>query len=124
MRGNKVLTLLLITIASIAFGIVTYAFAASNTISTRNVGEGAGVITRYSDIIPTYVLDQTNPQLIAGVNFNLSADAVSVKVKLNSTGTTWYTCTVTHSPPWPVSCTTTGATVQNADEFRVVAASD
>ena len=124
MSGNKIFALFLMTIASIAFGTVAYGFAASNTIPTKKVGEGSGVIARYSGITPTYTLNSANPQLIDLVNFNLGADANSVKIKLNASGTTWYPCTVTHSPPWPVSCSTLGAAVQNADQFRVVATSN
>jgi hypothetical protein len=121
MLFKRALTAFLVTITALAFASVTYAYAASNTVPANKAGDGAGAITGYTVTNLQYVLDGTNPQLIATVNFNLSADATTVKIRLVNTGTTWYNCTVTHSSPWPVTCSTSGATVLAADELRVVA---
>ncbi len=102
-------------------GIATYAYAASNTVPISKAGDGAGAINQYGAVAPVYVLDSANPQTIASVHFTLSADATTVKIKLNSASNTWYDCVVTHSAPYQVDCTTTGAAVSSANQFRMVA---
>lgn len=116
------LKIIVVAIIAFVFASVTYAFAASNTgIPDQKAGDGAGAVSGYTITNVAYTLDGTNPQLIASVAFNLSADAATVKVRLVSTGV-WYNCIVTHSSPWPVTCNTTSATVASADELRIVAA--
>jgi|GEM_PF-1973205 len=111
----------IVVLVAFAFASVATAYAASNTgIPLQTAGDGANNISGYTISNVAYTLD-TNPQDIASVTFNLSADAVNVKIKLVALGATWYTCTVTHSGLYPVSCNTSGATVLSATELRIVA---
>ncbi len=116
-RSIKVLAIVLV---AFVFATTTYAFAASNTVPDHQAGDGAGVISGYGITNVAYTL-AANPQQIASVSFDLNADAGTVKIKLVSTGSTWYNCTVVHSGNYTATCLTAGATVLSADELRVVA---
>ncbi len=112
---------IVIVLVAFAFASVATAYAASNTgIPAQSAGDGAGTISGYAISNVAYTLD-TNPQNIALVSFNLSSDAANVKIKLVAAGSTWYTCSVTHSAPYPVICNTSNATIASADELRIVA---
>lgn len=114
----------LVAVAAIALS--GYAFTATNTVSTpKKLGDGSAVISGYTISAVAYTLNATNPQNLDTVTFTTSAAATTVKLKLVSGGSTWYSCTTTNGPTntnW--SCTTTSpqATASTADELRVVAA--
>ncbi|MGA2490365.1 MAG: hypothetical protein ABSF99_09335, partial [Anaerolineales bacterium] len=62
------------------------------------------------------------PTQIDSVAFSLDSAPVSgstIRIKLVSTGSTWYSCTYTGSA---VTCTTTGANVAGSDTLEVVVA--
>ncbi|MGE5690942.1 MAG: hypothetical protein ACM33B_10345 [Pseudomonadota bacterium] len=99
----------------------TYAFTASNTVSASKAGDGSGAISGYAVSSVSYTLNATNPSNLDSVSFTLDAAASTVKIKLVSSGSTWYGCTNTSGNNW--SCTTTGAAVQPADQLQVVATS-
>jgi len=81
-----------IAIAAFVFATITYAFAATNTISDPGrAGDGSGTITGYTVTSVTYTLDSGNPVNITAVDFDLDAAATTVKVKL-ATGDTLDTC--------------------------------
>jgi hypothetical protein len=113
-------------IALLAVGLATLmaVFSASNTVPDSKAGEGQGVVSGYTVTNVHYALNATNASNIDSVTFTVDtappAGAV-VKVKLVSTGSSWYSCTnVTTS----VTCATTSpqATVSATDELRVIAA--
>jgi hypothetical protein len=104
---------------------VTPAFTASNSVSESRRGEGAGEISGYAVTEVHYNVNATNPGNIDSVTFRLDSAPTArstVKVKLLSDGTDWYTCSLTESPAVDASCPTTSpqATVTESDEFRVI----
>ncbi len=119
------------TLPVLAFaGLVAVAgsgYAAANTVPTSKVGDGAGAISGYTVSQIRYGLNSTNPTNIDTVSFVLdSAPAAgsTVKVKLVSTGSSWYSCSLSGTPAVNASCTTTSpqATAATANELRVVVA--
>ena len=98
------------------------AFTASNTVPPSKAGAGSGAISGYTVSSVHYTLGATDPTQIASVGFNLDTAPVagsSIKIKLVSSGSTWYSCT---NATTAVTCTTTGATVASADSLTVVVA--
>lgn len=102
----------------------TQAFTASNTVPGTKAGDGLGTITGYVVSSVAYTLNSTDPTKIDAVSFTLDAApaaGATIKAKLVSSGSTWYSCTATGTN---VTCNTTlpQATVSGSDELRVVAA--
>lgn len=114
---KKSIKTLIVVIAVMAFAGFSYAYAAANTVPPTKAGDGAGVITGYDVSAVNYTLNTTNPSNIDSVAFTLDAPATSVRIRLVSTGSTWFSCTGTTN----IVCTTTGATVLAADSLQVVA---
>jgi hypothetical protein len=123
MLFKRAFTGFLIILIAFAIAGVTYAYAAANTVPARKAGDGAAAIAAYTLTDYVYVLDSTNPQLIATVKFNLNADANYVKINLNNNGA-WYTCDVTHSSPWLVTCSISETILPTNNVLRVVALSN
>ncbi|MCC7365407.1 MAG: hypothetical protein IT303_13660 [Dehalococcoidia bacterium] len=93
-------------------------FAASNTVSPTLAGDGSNTISGYTVSDVDYVLDATDPSLLASVDFDLSAAASSVRASV--TGSAPYaTCTSTGGNGW--TCPVTDS-VLSVDELRVIAA--
>jgi len=113
-----VLTVLVVVVIAVS----AYAFAAANTVPDTSAGAGAGAISGYTVSDVVYNLNATDPQNLDSVDFTLSAAATTVKIKLETAGSTWYTCTNTTGNDW--SCTTTDATVASMDQLNVVATSN
>lgn len=118
----------LVLIAALAMlaAVAVYGLAASNTVPSGQVGDGAGTISGYTVSDVTYTLNATTPSSLDEVHFTLDASASTVKIKLVSAGSTWYTCaldTSTVGEPNDWECDTTGATVAASNELKVVAAS-
>lgn len=118
----------LVLIAALAMlaSVAVYGLAASNTVPSGQVGDGAGTISGYTVSDVTYTLNATTPSSLDEVHFTLDASASTVKIKLVSAGSTWYTCaldTSTVGEPNDWECDTTGATVAASNELKVVAAS-
>ena len=101
---------------------VGYAFAAGNTVPLTKAGDGNGVVSGYTVSNVVYNLNTTDPSSLDSVNFDLSAAAVTAKIKLVTAGTTWYDCTIVSGNSW--TCDTTGAAVSAIDQLRVVATSN
>lgn len=106
--------------------VVTAVFAstASNTVPNSKGGEGQGSISGYDVSSVHYELNSSDPTKIDAVTFSLDSAPVtgsSVKVKVGTAGSTWYTCTNTGVA---VTCPTTSpqATVAAADSLKVVVA--
>lgn len=109
-------------LASAVVGLVVagavMGLAATNTVPGTRAGDGGGAISGYTVSNVQYTLDNSNPQNLSKVEFDLDAAASVVKVRLQSGGS-WYNCSNTSGNHW--SCTTNGQAVQPADELRVVA---
>lgn len=116
---------LLIVIVAFAFASVATAYAAANTVPASAAGDGVGTISGYTISAIHYNLNATNPQNIDSVTFttNVTVSVGStVKIKLVTAGTDWYTCTGQGSTS--ISCITTSpqATVSASDSLRIVIA--
>jgi hypothetical protein len=119
-QSKLVLVVLLVMVLSAA----SYAFAATNTVDDTYAGDGEGAIAGYTVSGITYVLDTTNPSLIASVKFTLDETAATVKAELSNTAGT--------TTAWSTACTLSGGTytctfspgfnVLDAYTLRVVAA--
>ena len=101
-------------VAAVAVG--AYAFTASNTIADGGqAGVGNATIAGYSVTNVLYTQDPTAPATWSFVDFDLSADATQVQIKLDdNTGgglpsSGWVDCTpaastIQHISPWHVHC--------------------
>ena len=101
-----------------------FAFTAANTVPASKGGEGAGTITGFSVASVHYVLNATDPTKVDSATFNLDtapASGSTIKIRLDSTGSTWYTCT---NVALAVTCNTTSpaATATAANQLQVVVA--
>lgn len=114
-------------IAALVVAFLTFAgssaLTASNTVPDSQAGDGAGSITGYTVTNVSYDLNATNPQNIDEVTFDLDstpATGSEIEVRLDSSTSTWYSCTFVGTA---VTCDTTGTViaVADADELRVVA---
>jgi hypothetical protein len=119
---SRAIKIFVIALMAFVFATVATAFAASNTVPTSSAGEGAGTVSGYTVTNVHYELNASNPASIDYVSFTLNASATTVKIKLVAAGSTYYSCTNTSGNSW--QCTTAGATVQPADELRVIATSN
>jgi hypothetical protein len=112
-------------LAILAVTALITAMTAANTVPASKAGAGAGAISGYTVSAIHYSLNATNPANIDSVTFTLSAApaaGATVKIKLVSSGSTWFSCTMSGTPAVDASCTTTGATVLAADQLDVVVA--
>lgn len=122
--GNKKKNMRAVLAAGVVTGatlLATSALTAGNTVPDSQAGDGAGAITGYVVSSVSYDLNATNPQTIDQVSFTLdSVPAVGseIEIRLDSTGSAWYSCVNVLAD---VTCDTTGASVVDADELRVVA---
>jgi hypothetical protein len=122
--GSRLLVLGGTALAAAAIVGGVFAFTASNTVPASQAGEGQGTISGYVLSSVHYGLNASDPTKIDSVQFTLdSAPAVgsSIKVKLVSAGSTWYSCT---NAGTAVTCATTStqATVATADQLTAVVA--
>lgn len=120
MFRSRMLRSFILTIVALVFATTAYALAASNTVPDHYAGEGAGTVSPYTVSNILYNLNAADSSNIDSVTFTLNAAAADgdVIVRLLTTGS-YYTCTSTDSINW--SCTTTGATIETTNEFRVIA---
>jgi hypothetical protein len=134
---SRVVRLGAVLLLAVAVMAAAYGFTATNIVPSTRVGDGAGTISGYKVCHVEYTLNSTNPQNLDRVEFTLhdtiatcpaspsgsSVPASTVKVRLQTVGGTWYTCSNGDSDGdgrnW--ECTTAGQGVQAADELRVVA---
>jgi len=120
MFNKRSLRILVVVVVVFALATVAYASAAANTVPVSKAGDGTGAISGYSVTAIHYVLGATDPTTITSVTFNLDSAPASggtIKIKLVSGGSTWYSCTNVSTV---VTCTTTGATVSSANSLEVV----
>lgn len=116
-----------ILVLALMIGAISYSFAAANIVPESGAGDGSETISGYTVTNVKYTLNSTNPANIDAVTFDLAptagADApTTVKVKLVSTGSTYYSCTAGTSPSWNCNTTTPAVTTLAANELRVIAA--
>ncbi|MEO8541775.1 MAG: hypothetical protein ABI577_18695 [bacterium] len=102
--------------------VATVGFAATNTVSTSNAGDGQAGISGYTVTAVHYTLDATNPNLTTSLSFTVSQAIPGTGTKRVSIdgGTTWIpagNCSGTTS----ISCTAAVA-VTALTNLRVVAA--
>jgi len=112
-------------VAAMTVSMGAYAFTASNTVPATKAGSGAGAVTGYtvSSVVYTF---SANGDDVSAVEFKLDADADSVKIKLVSGGTTWFTCGAPVADAgtpvkYDTSCTVTSTTAASVDELKVQA---
>jgi len=124
MRGRKVGMIRLAVVSAVLLAVVggVLGMAASNTVPSTKAGDGTGAISGYVVSSVAYTLNGSNAGNIDEVAFSLDATpaaGATLKAKLESSGSTWYTCSNTGTS---VTCDTTTpqATVSGADELRVV----
>lgn len=107
-----------------------YAFTASNTVPTTNVGAGSGAVSGYAVSNLHYSLDATTPLNIDSLTFNVSpsipstgSGKVQVQAILSSGGPNNYQCT-TNTAGDTVTCATTSPqlTADKLSSVTVVAA--
>jgi hypothetical protein len=121
---------LVLVVAAVAVG--AYAFTASNTIADGGqAGVGTATIAGYTISNVLYTQDSTDPSTWSFVDFDLSADATQVQVKLDDSNAVlpssgWIDCTagsstIQHVSPWHVHCQLSG--VDSSLDTLTVAAS-
>ena len=119
---SRAIKVFVIAAIAFVFATVATAFAASNTVPTSSAGEGAGTVSGYTVTNLHYELNAGNASNIDYVSFTLNASATTVMAKLVAASSTYYSCSNTGGNNW--QCTSAGATVLSADEFRVIATSN
>lgn len=115
----KILVLLFVVLMLFT---TAYAFAASNTVPTSNLGDGENLISGFTVSAVRYNLNASNPSTIDTTTFTISpalATGGKVTIQLVSSGS-WYACTVTGGTS--VSCNTAGASASTATNLRIVIA--
>jgi len=124
MYNTKFFALGGIALVGVAVMGIVLASTASNTVPDSKAGEGQGTITGYDISTVHYTLNTTDPAKIDSVTFKLDTAPIAgstIKVKVGTTSTTWYTCTtVTTAATCPT--VSPAATVKLADELKVVVA--
>jgi hypothetical protein len=115
-RSSKLFVVALVTLV---FVMAAFAFAASNTVPASYAGEGSSVTSGYTVTNVRYNLNGTTASNIDSVEFDLSAPATVVRIRLTAAGS-FYTCSnaATH---WTCATTAPQATVATASELTVVA---
>jgi hypothetical protein len=117
-RGRRFIGTILLTLL---FAVAAYAFTATNTVQASQAGDGSGAITGYDVTNVAYTL-AADPANIASWSFDLDAAAGTVQSKLDSTSSTYTSCTNPSGNHW--TCTPASQpTVVSADDLRVIATS-
>jgi hypothetical protein len=122
MFSSRTLKVLFIVVLVAIVASTAYAFAAANTVPATKAGDGNGTISGYTVTNVVYNLNTTDPSTIDSIDFDLSAAAVTAKIKLVAAGSTWYDCVNGSGTSW--NCDTTGAAVSAVDQLRVIATSN
>ena len=121
MKSFRLVRLFVSLIVILFLASIAYAYTASNTVPTNRAGYGSATISGYVVENVSYNLSTSDPRNIDSVSLSLDAAASTVKIKLVSTGATYYDCTNTAGYNW--SCDVGGAvTITEANELQVIAA--
>jgi len=113
--------------AAASIAVAGTAFTASLTVPTTNVASGATVVGGYTISTLSYTLNGTTPTNIDAITFSVlttgsPATPTTARVKADASAG-FYTCDITGTGPWSVSCDTTVGTqllVEDADNLTVV----
>lgn len=124
MTTKRIWTVLGVGVVAAVLVGVGLTYTAANTVPDSKAGDGQGTITGYNVASVHYVLNTTDPSKVDSVTFSLDSAPVAgskIQVRVESTGSTWYTCTNTGVN---VTCITTTpqATAATANQLRVVVA--
>ena len=103
---------------------VGFAYAAANTVPVTGAGDGQEEISGYNVYSVSYTL-ASDPTKIGSVTFTITttsgaAAPATVKIKLVSGSSTWYSCDPGQNFSW--TCSVVDVSVSAANELRVVAA--
>lgn len=120
-RAFNVRRLLIVGLIAVAAATASNAMTAANTVPASNAGSGSAVISGYTVSAVAYQLNATTPGNIDSVTFTLSAAATTVKAKVVSSATAYYSCTVVTGNNWSCSTVLPQATVAAADNLSVIA---
>ena len=124
MFNSRIFRSIVILMVALVFASTAYAMAASNTLADAGkAGDGNNTVSGYTVTNVTYNLNTTNPSLVASVEFDLDAAASDVQASLTdlSGPTETFADSCTNSGThW--TCTFTGVTALDTDNFRVIAA--
>lgn len=119
----RYLMILALLVAGLTIG---FAAAAQNTVDSSSAGDGFAEISGFDITAVQYTLNDSNPQNIDSVSFEVSGGAgkpATVKAKLVSLGSAWFDCASTNdASPYAFTCETPDTTVLSVDELRVIAA--
>lgn len=119
---------------AIALGVLVllsataYGFAASNTVPENGAGDGQGTISGYAVTNITYTLNATTPTILDQVDLDVDPSAgaeppTTVRVKLVSSGSTWYDCDApTTGSTWTCDTTSPSVNASAVNQLQVVAA--
>jgi len=117
-RSSKLFVVVLVVMV---FATAAFAFAASNTVPSTYAGEGASVTSGYTVSAVDYNLNATTASNIDSVTFTLNAAAAVVRIRLVTPAGTYYPCTNSSGNDWSCDTTAPQATVDTANELRVIA---
>ena len=129
----RVATLVKVGVAAVialTIGIAAYAFTASNTVPSTNVGSGSAGVSGYTVTNLHYNLNAANPSNIDSLTFTVSPSipgtgtgTVTVSAALTTGGPNTYTCT-RNAAGDTVTCATTSPqlTADKLSSVTVVAA--
>jgi len=120
MNSLKIYKNVLIAIFCLVFLSIIWVLAASNTVPATKAGDGSGTASGYSVSLVEYILN-SDPSKIDQVNFTLDGSSTTVKVKLDASTTTFYSCTVITGNKWGCATTDPQLTVLDADILDVLA---
>lgn len=112
MQNRQRLMIILAIIIALAIGGGVYAFTASNTVPSTNVGAGQGSVSGYTVSDIHYVLNPTTPSDIDSLTFTITpavpsggSGKVVIAAALTTGGPNNYTCT-TDTVGTTVTCDT------------------
>ncbi len=122
--GNRLLIIGGAAVAAVAIVGGVFAFTASNTVPATQAGEGQGTITGFVLSSVHYGMNVSDPTKVDSVQFTLDSAPIAgstVKVKLVSAGSTWYSCTNVGTA---ATCNTTSpqAMATTADQLTAIVA--
>ncbi len=124
MFTNKFRILIVLALVLVLAG-TTYAFAAGNTVPASKAGDGSGGISGYTVSTIHYTLNSSNPSTIDSVTLTLTTAPTAgstIKIRLVSSGSTWYTCSAVGTTVTCDNGSTLGAPVDTANSLELVIA--
>ena len=112
--------------ALLAFGVAAagFVYAASNTVTASKAGDGSGAVSGYTVTGVSWDLNDTTPQYLDKVTFNLGAAATEVKGRVKKSDGSyyaWVTCAVTTGTTY--SCLFAASTVLTVEATELEVAS-